>query len=732
MPRLRTALVLAQLIPAIACGCSSVRAPAAAPAAMHAAMHAALTTLDDAQLREESTALRRFDAGGTIRRVEWSDDGRTLSFERLGEACAFDLVGRVMVPAAEEDDEDDDDGRRRDRGPARGRQRAKETSPDGAWTAISRDWNVFIESEEGEETIEVTTDGHRKLRYGVASWVYGEELDQQSAMWWSPDSRYLAFYAFDEHDVPDYYLLRGLTDLHTTPEQEGYPKPGQPNPTASLLVFDMESGETRPIDTSGDGSAPEPWYVYNVRFTPGGDELLFHQTSRHQDLLRVRAADVATGAVRTVVTERQETWQENRPLLQFLDDGERFIWASERSGFEQYELRHLDGRLLNPLTHGSAAVTDVVRIDEEAGLLYYTAYDPDAALDVHLHRVRLDGTDQRRLTRAPGHHTVRFSPDGAWFITQHEAIDRPPTTVLHSADGTRVATLAQSEPERVETLGYPPAELFTFEADDGTELYGWLHRPRGFDPARKYPLLIDVYGGPGSKGVHNRFRPGHVAAAMGFLVAKIDNRGTGGRGKDFLGAGYLKLGIVDIQDQADGVRHLAGRPYVDADRVGIYGHSYGGYLAALAILKYPDVFHVAVAGAPVTDWRNYDTIYTERYMRTPEENAEGYDAGSCLTYAADLRGRLLIQHGMVDDNVHPNNAWQLVDALQKAGKPFDMMFYPNSAHGLGGKSGELRWRYLYENLIAPPDRSGRALAGLSRPVTGSEAAIEPGTDRRTD
>src|SRR5690606_25678169 len=226
-------------------------------------------------------------------------------------------------------------------------------------------------------------------------------------------------------------------------------------------------------------------------------------------------------------------------------------------------------------------------------------------------------------------------------------------------------------------------ELFTFKADDGvTAIYGILYKPADFDPSRKYPLVIDVYGGPFSHGILARFSPAHHGCPHGFLVAKIDNRGTRHRGTAFEAAAYMKLGEVDLKDQVDGVRHLVQRPYVDADRVGIYGHSYGGYMAALAILKYPDVFHVAVAGAPVTDWRNYDSIYTERFMRMPEENPEGYDAGSCLTYAGQLKGKLLLLHGMLDDNVHPSNTFQLMDALQKAGKPFDVMLYPNAGHGL--------------------------------------------------
>jgi dipeptidyl-peptidase-4 len=252
-------------------------------------------------------------------------------------------------------------------------------------------------------------------------------------------------------------------------------------------------------------------------------------------------------------------------------------------------------------------------------------------------------------------------------------------------------------------------ELFSFRADDGeTDVYGVLYTPAHFDPQKKYPLIVSVYGGPASRGLRNTFRLADPYCEFGFLIARIANRGTTARGKAFESATYLRLGEVDIQDQADGVRTLCERPYVDASRVGIYGHSYGGYMSALALLKYPDVFHVGVAGAPVTDWKNYDTIYTERYMRTPQENPDGYQAGSCLTHAKKLKGKLLLLHGLVDDNVHPANTWQLADALQRENRLFDMMIYPTSKHGLGRGSSTRRWRYLHRHLAPVPDSSSRS------------------------
>jgi dipeptidyl-peptidase-4 len=672
-----------------------------------------------------ASAMQQLVTGGRVSNVRWSDDGASVTFNRGRERFTFDLTTKTMAPADTNGGEGDDGpragGRRGGRGgsgggggggamPARGRQRDREASPDGQWVAVCADWNVVVEpSPERADAggpdaskpapIKVTTNGNRKFRYGTASWVYGEELDQRDAMWWSPDSSKLAFYEFDEQKVPDHFITAGLTDLHTKVLTEGYPKPGEPNPIANLCVYDLASETTKRVQAPSDEGE---WYTYAVRWSPDGNSLLFNRTNRHQNVLHVMAADPSTGQARVVVTEKQETWQGNRPLMRFLEDGQRFIWETEANGWKNYQLRHLDGRLLATLTDNEYPVLAIEKVDEPAGVVYYTAFsDQTRPLNAHLHSARLDGTGHRQLTSEPlNHTTVDVSPDGKWFIATAEASDTPPTSAIYSIDGTRIATLAESDRTRFDEMQMQMPELFTFKADDGTtDLYGVLFKPSDFDEQKKYPLLIDVYGGPESQAVRNRFVAANPACEYGFIIAKIDNRGTVNRGKAFESTTYLQLGEKDMKDQADAVRFLAKRPYIDASRVGIYGHSYGGYMAALGILKHPDVFHVAVAGAPVTDWKNYDTIYTERYMRTPQENAEGYAIGSCLTYAKNLKGNLLLVQGMVDDNVHPNNTFQLVEALQEADIPFDLMLYPNFDHGIGGNYSALRWRYLRKHLI---------------------------------
>ncbi|MCI0363998.1 MAG: DPP IV N-terminal domain-containing protein [Phycisphaerales bacterium] len=653
--------------------------------------------------------------GGRISNVKWSEDGSSMSYSRSGKRYRVDLADGASIhiaPSAEGEREGNQTRPQRRSRPARGRQRDREESPDGKWVAVCKDYNVVLEPKEApgafslfsslfDYATTVTSGEDRKFRYGTASWVYGEELDQQEAIWWSPDSGKLVFYEFDERRVPDHYLTAGLTELHTSVLTEGYPKAGEPNPIANLLIYDLETKQTIRVD----GAEDDEWYTYGVRFGPQRDdvspELLFFRTNRHQNVLHLVAADVETGQTRIVLTETQDTWQDNSPEMKFLDDGRRFIWATEKTGWKQYELWDLDEGLIGTLTRGEYPVGEIETVDEKAGVLFYSAYSDAHPLNLQLHRVGLDGRGQMRLTQEPfNHSSIEVSPDFKWFVAQYETIDTPPTSALYDTNGNRIATLAESDASRFGELGLEKPELFSFKADDGqTDLYGVLFKPSNFGADKKYPLLIDVYGGPTSQAVRNRFVGAYAECEYGFLIARIDNRGTGNRGKAFESAVYLRLGDVDLKDQVDGVRHLLERPYVDKARVGIYGHSYGGFMAALALLKYPEVFHAAAAGGTVSDWRNYDTIYTERYMRTPQENAKGYDAGSCKTYAKQLKGDLLLLHGMVDDNVHSNNAWQLIELLQEEGKRFEMVFFPNAGHGLGARSGAARWRFLREHLL---------------------------------
>lgn len=634
----------------------------------------------------------------------------------------------------------------RDRRPPRGRQFTREQSPDGAWTAISENGNLFLErsgDNASGERVQVTKDGTADLKYGQASWVYGEELDQTTAMWWSPDSRFLAFYRFDEAKVGDYYFLSGWTETKTRLESEAYPKPGEPNPTAEILVHELATGKTVVVERfNADGAAKatngnDEYYLYNVRWTPDGSELLYSRTPRRQDVLEVLAADPRTGRSRLVVRETQETWQENRPMMRFLEDGKRFLWETERTGFKHLELRSLDGSLISTVTAGAWPVESVVLVDEEAEQVWFTAWSAPVAVRQQLHVARFDGSDAARVTSADFHNTdFEISPDRSFVAATAETTTVPRHTVVYKVGGDEsgggandaapFARLGEGSTKGFETHELARSELFTCKAADGiTDLYGKIQFPPAFDPARKYPLVVETYGGPSVRLVTDRFDPGDPSTALGFILVTVDNRGTPGRGKAFEGATYLKLGVMDADDQAAAVAHLAAtRPYIDGARVGITGHSYGGYMSAIALIRRGDVFAAAVAGAPVTDWRQYDTIYTERYMRTPEENREGYDAGSCVKHATKLRGKLLLLHGMVDDNVHPNNTFELANALQSLNRPFSMMMFPNSDHGIRSASLEsMKWSFFVEALApAVPEWPSRSSPGEQKADAASDGA----------
>jgi dipeptidyl-peptidase-4 len=662
---------------------------------------------------------------------QWSEDGERVTFKVDGRPKVVDLKrlvveegspasGSLEKRTSGETPEASANALRRAKRVPRAEQSPTELSPDGKWKGVYRDFNLSIEPVEPENTttdilratIQVTEQGTERHRFGTGCWVYGEELKQNDAMWWSPDSKRLAYYEIDERDLKDYHLTVDNTSLYTNVLSVRYPKAGDPNPQVGIWIYDMERKSARRIEFDGERTQ----YLFAVRFTPSGKELLVNRTNRRQDVLDLLAVDVETLKVRTVVTEQQETWQENLPEIRFLGTPlplqaavkqpeqsfgnttpERFLWESEAGGWKHFQLRNLDGKLLHELMPSpSYPCGSIELIDESSNWVYFTAFSDRMPYHAQLHRAKLDGSEHVRLTSSPLHHSsFSIDPKHRYLIATREQLNVPPETVLYDHTGKELLVLTEQSTERRSAA---TAEYFSFPVEDGTEIWGTLHKPLDFDPAKKYPLLIDVYGGPSSMGMSSMYAPTHPGCEFGYLIAKIGNRGTQGRGKAFESANYLRLGGIDLDDQAAGVRHLSQRSYVDKDRVGIFGHSYGGYLSTLALLRYPDVFHAAVAGAPVTDFRNYDTIYTERYLRTPAENAEGYDFGSCVKRADQLRGKLLLVHGLIDDNVHPANTWQLVKALNDVDKRFQLMVYPEFKHGIGSNYSALRWEFFHQYL----------------------------------
>ena len=637
----------------------------------------------------------------------WIDGGKAFEYQRDAKWYRYDVATRKAAEVAQPMTPD---SLRRGRfggrgGPERGRQAISADSPDGKRKAFYKDRNIWVSNADGSAAVAITTDGSEKdrIKYGTASWVYGEELRQTSAMWWSPDGSKLAYYRFDESKVPDYFLQLDQTKLYGTVDTEAYPKAGAPNPIVDLFVYDPASNKSTKIDVR-DGKPFENGvvghYVYAVSWSPDGKEITFNRTNRRQNIMEYTACSPSTGACRAVVHEEwTPSWVMNRPTLQFLSDNKRFIWESERTGFRNYYLYDFaTGKLLATITNHPFEVAGIVRLDEKANALYYMARDGENHMKLQLHRVALDGKGDKRLTDPSLNHAVTFSPDGKYYTDIVQTHDKAPATILASADGKQIAELAASDMSKYQQLNLKPAELYTFAAADGkTPLHAILQKPSNFDSTKKYPVLVTVYAGPATNGARETFATPSPLTEYGFIVLSIDSRSASGRGKRFLDAIYQKLGTVEIDDQAAGVKALWERPYIDRNRVGIYGTSYGGYASGLALLRHPEVFAAASSSSPVTDWRHYDSIYTERYMWIPEENKSGYDEGSLMAYSDKLKGRLMLYYGTADNNVHPSNMMQFITSLQKSGKSFDVQVGPDRGHS--GINTERMMEFFIENLV---------------------------------
>ncbi len=620
-------------------------------------------------------------------RFEYLDEGKKIQFQAFNKVFIYDLASAKLILF--EPEKPIIGVRRRVYGDV--------LSPDLKYRAFTRNYNLFIKDMDGNETA-LTTDGTEDLRNGFPDWVYPEELNQYQAFWWSPDSKKIAFMQFDESLVARYPIVHDTAPMPRY-ELQGYPVPGANNPIVRLFIADVASKKLIRLETGDDLDV----YLYRGQWTNDAKEFTYHRLNRFQNKVEVFAADPATGKTRLLLTDTDPCYIDEQTDLIFLKDNLRFLWTSERSGWREIYLYDMTGKLVKQLTSAKLPVRSIQGVDETRGWVYFGGSEANGT-ESHAYKVKLDGTEFARLTQEPGSHNVGFSPGFDYYTDVFSSFDQPTKSTLYQADGKKVKVLATSVPtkEFVDLKLIKP-EHFLFKSAAGKyDLDGLLYFPAHFDPNDKYPLILSVYGGPGSKGVSNRYNmnDGNQALAqLGFLVAPCDYRGVSGRGKAFQNLHYLKLGQVELEDHVAFVKALSKRPYVDAGRVGVYGGSYGGYFTCIALLKEPDVFHVGVAASSVTDWKNYDSIYTERYMRRPQDNPDGYEKGSCLTYAKNLKGKLFLQHGTVDDNVHPGNTIQLVQALLKENKRFSLMMYPENQHGITyPHAGEARVEYFIEHL----------------------------------
>jgi dipeptidyl-peptidase-4 len=564
-------------------------------------------------------------------------------------------------------------------------------SPDGKQVVYRWKSNLYVLDLTARTTRALTHDGTPTLLNGQLDWVYPEELDLGTAVWWSPDSKRIAYLQFDvsrEFVYPQVDLI----GERATSEPERYPQAGTPNADVKLGQVSADGGETKWMNVGGTSNA----LLARVDWLPDSSQIAVERFSRVQDQLDLLFCDPATGDVHIILHEQSKIWINVADNLFFFKSRAEFLWTSERTGFRQIYRYSNRGELLAELTRGEWEVIAVTAIDEEKGRVYYTSSEV-SPLEVQLYQVGLDGGPRTRITTSEGTHEVHSCNDGSYFVDTFSNLKQPEQTVLTNAGGAQVAELQPVDNKVSQEYDLLPEEIIEVKASDGTILYASLMRPPNFQSGIKYPAIVFVYGGPGAQTITNRWKGlgwEQVLAHRGYVVWQLDNRGSKGRGLAFESGIRHELGKLEVADQRLGVEHLLKMGFVDPQRIGITGWSYGGFMTIHAMLFAPDLFKVGVAGAPVTDWHNYDTIYTERYMGLPAENSHGYDAASNVKNADKLQGRLLIVHNAEDDNVLFQNTMQMADALERAGKTFVMQIFPQKTHGV---SGELR-KSLYTEM----------------------------------
>ncbi|TWG90984.1 dipeptidyl-peptidase-4 [Luteimonas sp. J16] len=626
---------------------------------------------------------------------QWSPDSKRLLFPLGGELYLYDLE-RGGADAV------------RKLTSGEGFATDPKISPRGGFVSFIRARDLWVIDLATGRQLRLTSDASDTVANGVAEFVADEEMDRHTGYWWAPDDSAIAFARIDESPVPLVRRYEVYADRTEVVEQR-YPAAGEANVRIQLGVIAPRAG-ARPkwIDLGPDPDI----YLARVDWRDP-QRLTFQRQSRDQQRLDLVEADLATGRQRILVTETADTWVPLHNSLRFLADG-RFIWSSERSGYQHLYLASEDGSHLEPITSGPWPVDELLAVDQARGLVYFSAgaravegAAPDAAATQrHVHVVPLEGGRVRTLSREDGVHNASFARNASVYVDSWSSTTTPPQVVLHDADGRLIASLLPNDlddpahPYAPYRAAHLPTEFGTLTAADGTTpLHYSLIRPAGFDPSRKYPVIVHVYGGPAAQTVLDAW-PGRsdaffnqYLAQQGYVVFSLDNRGTPRRGREFGGALYGRQGTVEVDDQRKGVEWLRAQPWVDGDRIGVHGWSNGGYMTLMLLARAPDDYACGIAGAPVTDWALYDTHYTERYMGLPDANPDGYAAARVLAHSANIRpGALLLVHGMADDNVLFTNSTALMSDLQARGTPFELMTYPGAKHGLRGSDALHRYR----------------------------------------
>lgn len=604
---------------------------------------------------------------------QWFPDSKDLLTEAAGDLFIVHPNGKVDQITKTEIDERD-----------------PKLSPDGKLVLYRSNSDLYLIDLATKQTRQLTSGGTATLLNGELDWVYPEELDIHTATWWSPDSEQIAYFQFDvSHEFV--YPQADLIGERAIAEPERYPQAGTPNADVRLGVISAQGGATVQPATKlsttkwmdlGDTTST---LLARVAWLPDSSQIAVERFSRLQNQLDLLFCNPSTGAVHTVLHERSKTWVNVADNLFLLKSRPEFLWTSERSGFRHIYRYSNQGELLGQLTSGDWEVTTIAAIDEQEQRVYYTSNEP-SPLEWQLYSVAFSGGERTRLTKEDGTHYIHANANGSYYFDTYSNLKRPEEGTVRSASGDQLSILQPADTAVLNDFDILPTEIVQVQAPNGPILYARLIKPAGFQPGTRYPLIVEVYGGPGVQSVRNEWYDldAQVYAHRGYVVWQLDNGGSNGRGHAFEEPIFRELGKQEVADQRLGVEHLIAMGFVDPNRIGITGWSYGGYMTIHSLLLAPDVFKVGVAGAPVNDWHNYDTIYTERYMGLPDQNKAGYDASSNVRNAGRLQGKLLILHNIEDDNVLFQNTMQMANALEQADKQYFLQLYPLKSHGVYG------------------------------------------------
>jgi dipeptidyl-peptidase-4 len=578
------------------------------------------------------------------------------------------------------------------------KQQLAKLSPDGNYVAFVYENNIYTKDLNNQVIKQITYDGkHGEIINGMPDWVYEEEFTLTSGFEWSPDSKFLAFYRFDESKVRE-FQIEEYKNLYPDWYSYKYPKAGEENSVVNIQVYDIASGKIQTMSTGEETDI----YFPRIKWTSSPEQLCVIRLNRLQNMAELLLCDAKNGNSQVFYTETDKKFisEFTDDFANFISNSNELIILSGKDGYTHLYRFNLSGELINQITQGEWEVDKILSIDEKNKTIYYTSTEV-SPLERHIYKVFFDGSGKQKISTEKGNNYAEFSSTCDYYIGFNSSASAPLKVSLYDKKCKLIRVLEDnvSLNSFIKEFEFSQQEFFNFIGPGGQKLYGYMFKPADFDPTKKYPLLMYVYGGPESQEVLDEWNRQqawfHLLAQHGYIVACVDNRGTDGRGEEFKKLTYLQLGKYETEDQIAAAKYLGSQPYIDNDRIGIFGWSYGGYMSLLCLMKGNGIFKMGIAVAPVTNWRFYDSAYTERFMRRPQDNSEGYDDNSPLNNVKGLKGKLLLVHGSSDDNVHFQNSMMLVDELVKNNKQFEMQFYPNKNHGING--GNTRF-HLYTRM----------------------------------